>query len=303
MIAGLLALSWILALIYFRFQQRFSNSLPDSVGARQIFIAVLYLAGFIFFLGFLSGALSDPVSAAPKPDPGNSGSTWQWLLPVGVLGILLWQAFLALIRPAFCYLFDSSNPILFWFVWFPIAVALGLLISLQIAGPGDLLNNFFMLFVVLLVADIATRLSRGGLLTLFSLIMLLDIYLVWMGMAPATEKSSGGESWYIAMIKSDLMQHWPFPLGFRWNGRILGNGDIFLTGVAVVYALRVWRLAAAVVAGLLMTAPLIALPYLYKIWPDLPTAWPYTIFIAPVAILIALLAPRRGKAESSINGV
>ncbi len=73
---------------------------------------------------------------------------------------------------------------------------------------------------------------------------------------------------------------------------MLGNGDVFFLCLTVMYGKRIWSTKAAVIAGTIATLPVLLLPYAFYILKAPPMAWPYTIFIAPVALFIGIFAPR-----------
>jgi len=153
-----------------------------------------------------------------------------------------------------------------------------------------LLNNIFLIiFFSIAIVPIGFMFRRSGVLTIFSLIMILDVYLVWISGAPSPA-SLEKKNWYISMFESDLMKNWPIPIGIFDGNHMLGGGDMGFIAIGLVFAYRVFGRVAAVIFSLLSTTPLLLLP-LIKEWLDLPSmAWPYTIFIAPWAILLCLLS-------------
>lgn len=94
------------------------------------------------------------------------------------------------------------------------------------------------------------------------------------------------------------MQAFPFPLGFQWGGRLIGNGDIFFTCFLVAFARRLYSLKAAVWCGVLATLPLILLPFAFYILKTPPLAWPYTIFIAPWALILTIFFKPKISADA-----
>ena len=111
--------------------------------------------------------------------------------------------------------------------------------------------------------------------------------------------SGQSQSWYVEMFHSEFMKHFPFPIGFRWDNHLLGNGDIFFMCLTAMYTKRVWNRTGAVIAGVLMTLPLVLLPLAVYILSAPPLAWPYTIFIAPVALTVAILRKDDRKIASA----
>ncbi len=262
----------------------------DIVDARRAAWALVVLAAWIFFFGIISGAIFGS-SQAPSPPGGDSIAIdfvdlFSGLIAGMCLLILVQNAnkFLSAIWPdkkrlAFC------ASMLFGACMIPLFLA-----QMDIFFQKTMfLNNIFLIiFFAVAIVPIGFMFRRSGALTLFSLVMLLDVYLVWMsGVAAETPEK---KNWYIAMIQSDLMNSWPVPLGFFDGKHMLGGGDMGFIAIGLVFAYRTFGRGAAVLFAIFSTTPLLLLP-LVKEWLALPSmAWPYTIFIAPWAILLCLIS-------------
>jgi hypothetical protein len=174
-----------------------------------------------------------------------------------------------------------------------VVVTLLLFFQLGVWEKNILTNNLFAILIAsVLMTPIAFLFKRSGILVVFSLIMILDIYLVWNSGQSAL---SPGKNWYIAMIQSDLMRHWPVPLALVTQTRMLGLGDVCFTIFGMIFAYREFNKLTAIAFTILATAPILLLPLAHQYFPDLPSFFPYTIFIAPWALLLVLASFVREK--------
>lgn len=288
-LAILTAVSWLVALWYSKHYRRLGlNERENTIGPGYVLFMLVFLAGFIFFLGFVTGVSSpQPEDASGPKTPSPTEKFFSGSL-IFFFAALLWMVIVVGLEKFFQPLMKNSS--LFPVVAYAIPVIVAFLILSQIFFQNAAMNNIFMLFLPVLAVEFATRLKRSALLTLFSLLALLDVYLVWLANAPVGGGAGSGGSWYIALFKSDLMRHWPFPLGFRWGDHLIGNGDIFFMSVVVAYAYRALPFKWAILSGVTMTLPLLLIPIAMSIFPSMPKAWPYTIFIAPIGLLMTILA-------------
>lgn len=293
-IAFLVILTWSLALFYYRYFKPSPGLKADSFCVRHVGFFIIQFLLVIFLFKFISEGFAQPTGSAAPSDPSSGLPGSNRLVGFGFLALLalvLWGVF---VREISRFIFQFGNFSLN--ARLIIKVVIGFLVMAMIVAQmfsrNQILNNVYMFFVIFLVAELAFVLSRSAFAALFGAIMLADIYLVWL--AVGSGDSDGVKvSWYVKMFYSDFMRHFPFPLGFRWGERMLGNGDILFMCLAVVYTKRLLSLRAAIAAGLIMTVPLLLLPLVYKLFSRVPIAWPYTIFIAPVALAVVLIAWRR----------
>ena len=288
--------SWVLALVYHHYSKDMKAMIPkNSLGLKEVIRFVAQFAVMIFIIGLISGALSfsdNPKSNDPTLPAAPLWPHWSISLPIAILAFLVWTLFTAELNKFICHLLNGKNSLLETPILLISNLLILFLIGIQVISPNKITNNIFMFFVALMVVPFAMALKRSGVLSLFSLLMLLDVYLVWMASVGTGSGEANKQSWYITMIDSELMRHWPFPIGFIWGQHIIGNGDIFFMGIGAVYAKQVSGNRAAILSGIAMTAPILLLGWVKEIWPNMPSAWPYTIFIAPIAILVALLSKK-----------
>lgn len=250
----------------------------------------------ILLVKTMSGVTAGP---GAKPVPIAYGLSYGQILFIGILGTLLFLGFSGMLAQVLLYLLKGRKQALSVLP----SLILGPLLIMKMLYNPTIVGNILVFLVLLISLNFATRLTKSAFISIFIVIILLDIYLVWCTSVTASAlPSSRAEvadeldaGWYIAMFRSNFMQHFPFPVGFRFADHLLGNGDIFFMGVTVMYAMRVWSMRAAVTAGVLMTLPLLLLPFAHLVLKTPPMAWPYTIFIAPVALCIAIFAPKNLK--------
>ncbi len=294
----LATLAWILALVYY---QKCNGLVPIKDEWGWKFVAR-------FFLGFSIGIVvmylisrnPTPVLSAPKVESGSvpliiAGLTLpQWAVIV-VFACLFYGTFVFLLIRSIKYL-SGSRKKLAQILSFLGACIVSSLFTAKVMWNPPIVGNILIFLIILPVLEFAIRLKKSAFIGIFSIIMLLDIFLVWaFNSTPAVaainplQVSDG--NWYISIFKSKFMQHFPWPIGFRWDGRLLGNGDVFFICLTTMYLKRVWNTRAAILAGVLVTAPLLVLPYVSEALGIY--FWPYTIFIAPVALIMAALAPKR----------
>lgn len=293
-------IAWLCALAYSQYWHKFIGSKNpekygmNSYGAGKTLLFVLWMAFVIFGIGYLSGAMSGGGGHSNVQEPGGESVTkwpsWNLVLPLLLLAIMMYWVLKREIIGAAMTMKNRR----FARVFANLA-CLGFLalIVLQMFKWNQWANNIYMvLLFTLIMAQVAYLFRRSGLLTIFSLIILLDLYLVWVSQNGI---SSDKGNWYIRMIQSELMRHWPVPIAFRVDGHLIGGGDIFFMSIAIIHARRLFNTAVAIGLGVLMTAPLLVITYLYQVWPNMPKAWPYTIFIAPWAILLVLISMWRDR--------
>lgn len=286
----LATLAWILALIYYRFASISKEKFQNTLGLKFIAFFFGSFILMILLLKFVTGLNSSQAAENSDSPSGGGLSLLQWIFIIS-LSCLLWNGLFG----------EISTQLKRWLMNFPrwqavsrltLAILIALLILQQIFWDNHFLNNIFLFTVIVIVIEFAMRLKRGAFALMFGLIMLLDIYLVWI-----TSGSGQGSkvSWYVSMFQSEFMQYFPFPIGFRWGNRLLGNGDVAFMCITVMYTRRVWGLVPAVVAGVVTTLPLLLLPFAVQLLGVSPPAWPYTIFIAPVALFIAIFAKEKTR--------
>lgn len=295
----LATLAWILSLVYYKFAAEPKEKFQNTFTLKHVVFLLLGFVGMILFLKFITGlTVSQDLTASPTDKQNPTGPTlFQWVF-IWFLAFLLTTALFG----------ELSLQIKRWLRNYPVwqiavkiftGALIGFLIFQQIFSENHFLNNVFLFFVVIVIIELAVRLKRSAFALLFGAIMLLDIYLVWMAASVPREGGGSGISWYVSMFQSDFMKYFPFPIGFRWGDRLLGNGDVAFMCITVMYARRVWGIVPAVVAGLVATLPLLLLPFAVQLLGVSPPAWPYTIFIAPVALLIAIFAPHKNQLKNS----
>lgn len=297
-IFALAMLAWILALVYYPYIPPSKERWKDIIGLKLAVILVIAAVLEIFLFGYLSTLNARHHSGScQNPQSATGLSLVQWLV-IGFLACLIftfifYELFLqARIRlknyPKLCIVSIVLS-----------ATILAALILIKVFRDNTTINNLFLFLIVLLMANFAVVLKRSAFGLLFGAIMILDIYLVWMAGNPGDDAEGSGASWYVAMSGSLFAQHLPFPLYFKSGGYILGNGDVGFTCLLVMYARRIWGILPAVISGIIATFPLLILPYAFQIFGISTPAWPYTIFIAPVALFIAVFAPRKPKLSSA----
>lgn len=284
---------WMTFLVYAHYWWKYvgskedGKSRVDTIGAKQALWGVGILAGWIVVFGILSGALG--------PDK-NGSSTGGGIATQVFVGIISALALFVLTENLIVFLRGilPSRRRLAFFLSMAMSFLMLVLLSSQ-AGflpeflPKTVLSNniFLIIFFALVIVPLGFSFRRSGILTIFSLIMLLDIYLVWLSGQAA---SSDGKNWYVAMIQSDLMQNWPIPIAFFDGRHMLGGGDMGFIAIGLVFIYREFGKGTAILFALLSTLPLLLLPSIRELL-DLPQmAWPYTIFIAPWAILLCLVS-------------
>jgi len=282
-LALLATLAWVLALVYYNRCHPLHEQEKNTIGFKYACQILVQFALMIYLFRLLSGSGDD------NPDSSNAAaanvlSPIQWGI-IALLGLLLWIAFAAESFKISDFFLKNHQTARIT-VRGSLIIILTALMLTKIFTDLYVFHNILLFFAVTIALVFAVSLTRVGAITLFLAIMLLDIYLVWMAnSAPGDDSKT---SWYVSMIMSPFMQHFPFPLGFRWEHRLLGNGDIFFMCLTVMYAKRVWSNTAAVIAGILVTLPLLLLPLASYVLSSPPPAWPYTIFISPIALFIAI---------------
>lgn len=295
---ALATLAWILALIYYKHIPPQKERYRDIIGLRLAVILVIGAVLEIFLFRYLSTLNArDHSEGYQNPQSATGLSSVQWLviafLACAIFSFLFYELFLQIrIR--------LRNYPKLRIISIVLSVAfLVALISIKIFRSNTFINNLFLFFIVLIIANFSVVLKRSAFGMLFGAIMLLDIYLVWMASEPSGAGGDSGASWYVVMSGSLFMQYLPFPLYFKSGGYILGNGDVGFTCLLVMYAKKIWGTWAAIISGVVATIPLLILPYAEQIFSISTPAWPYTIFIAPVALFIAVFAPRKPKLASA----
>ncbi len=266
-----------------------------SWGIRQ----VLQFAGtFIFWIlmysvisrTFVLPKTNAPDSGVPgAPDAHPQAATFLFWTTIAALGLLIFVVFnheLGRIIKA-----RARDP--FWQAFFRAlwGFVLACLIIFQLTAKNVVTNNIFAFTIAWITVDLAVRLRRSSLFLIMLFIAILDVWMVWLsgnammgnGQVADPEKAS----FLIKLIRSDFMQHFPYPLGIFWGGRMLGCGDLLFGGIVVGFAARTMSVRAAVIAGLAMFAPLLVLSYAQEWFHLKQIAWPYTIFIAPVGMIVA----------------
>ncbi|GEM_PF-2286037 len=264
----------------------------NSVGAREALGMVAILFAWIVLVGFLSGAL---LSGVKNPSEANAVSDPNHLRAILVplfVGVIAMMA-IYILNESFLYFLGGVFPKGKWLIagllilmnlllFFPASIS-------QMSGLSKdtlLVNNLFLIvFFSIVVVPMGFMFRRSGVLTVFSLIMLLDIYLVWMS---GGEASSGKQNWYITMVQSDLMKKWPVPTCIVSNSRVLGGGDMAFIAFGMIFASRAFNYKIAALFALISTLPLLFLPHIKASLNLSIAAWPYTIFIAPWAIFLCL---------------
>lgn len=268
----------------------------ETYGPRQVLVLVATIFGMILLMAFLSGSFESGTSSPERPlSPGDSQINWpQWVLVLG-LGLMMWRF---LNQQAALFISKIIEKKWTAFIAGLLSeLVFGVLVGLQIFYDYALTNNVFLALLFLIFVPMAFIFRRSGLLTVFLLIMALDLCLVWFSGDGLSQK---GGNWYVRTMTSDLMNYWPVPLALRVGPRMLGGGDIFFMTLVVVYAKKTFGKRIAVMAGLATTLPLLILPWAYVIWPSLPAFWPYTIFIAPWGILLILISIFRERRQKSV---
>lgn len=270
----LTTLAWIVALFYYRLGHSSKDQYKNTWGWKIVVLVLCQFAVGLLLFRFLSG-VDAPADSSEGDAPSHGLSVTQYLV-IGVLAFLMFFVFEAEI---------VTRLSRFW-RFFARLIICGLMYN-QVLIHNVVLSNILVLFVVVIALEFSVRFTKPAFMALLGAIMLADICVVWMAAsAPAT---AVGQSWYVKMFHSEFMNHFPFPIGFRWGNHLLGNGDIFFMTMTVMYARRVWSLKAAVIAGVIMTLPILLLPLAVHVLSAPPLTWPYTIFIAPVALILAAL--------------
>lgn len=293
-------IAWLCALVYSRYWHKLIGSKNpekyaiDSYGAGRTLLFVAWMVVIIFGLGYLSGAMSGNSGSGNGQEPTSKPVT-EWpslglVIPLALIGMMIyWILMSEIINIAMTM---KSRPLAHALVSGSCFAFMALII-MQMFKWNQWANNVYMVFLfTLIMAQAAYLFRRSGLLTIFSLIMLLDLYLVWVSQNGISSEKG---NWYVGMIQSPMMQHWPAPIAFRVDGHLIGGGDIFFMSIAVIHARRLFNTIVALGLGIVMTVPLLIITYLYQIWPNMPKAWPYTIFIAPWAILLVLISMWRDR--------
>lgn len=283
-IALLTTLAWIVALFYYRLGHSSKDAYKNTWGWKIVALVLLQFAIGLLVFRFLSKV--DLPSVSPEDGaPTGKLSDIQWFI-IAALSVFIWIVLKTEIADVLSRFWKKST---YWEFGarFLVAFTLTTLILNQVFIHNVILNNLFVLFIVVLALEFSIRFTKPAFMALLGAIMLADIYFVWM--AASATATAVGQSWYVKMFHSEFMNHFPFPIGFRWGGHLLGNGDIFFMTMTVMYARRVWNLKAAVVAGIAMTLPILLLPLAAHLLSAPPLTWPYTIFIAPVALILAAL--------------
>ncbi len=261
---------------------------------------VLRIAGmFIFWLvlySLISRIFTLPKLPAPAPTVDTLAAQatqarvsafafWTLIISLSVLIFVIFNR--EIVRVIRARTKDPRWRAFFRALW---GLVLAILIVFQLAAKNVITNNLFAFTVAFIAVDFAVRLRRSSLFLIMLFIALMDVWMVWLSGSAAITDNPEKASFLIKLIRSDFMQHFPYPLGIFWDGRMLGCGDLFFGGIVVAFAARTMSVKAAVIAGLLMYAPLLALPYLHA-WLHLgQIAWPYTIFIAPVGMAVAAMS-------------
>lgn len=293
-IFALATLAWILALVYYPYIPPSKERWKDIIGLKLAVILVLAATLEIFFISYISTLNAQHNSGDYQNTQSSiTLSSIQWL----VIGFLACSIFTFIFYELFLQVRIrlKNYPKLRIVSIVLSATILAALILIKVFRNNTTINNLFLFLIVLLMANFAVVLKRSAFGLLFGAIMLLDIYLVWMAGKPSDDAEGSGASWYVAMSGSLFVQHLPFPIYFKSGGYILGNGDVGFTCLLVMYAKRIWGTWPAIISGVVATIPLLILPYAEQIFSISTPAWPYTIFIAPVALFIAIFAPRPTK--------
>ncbi len=300
----LATLAWILAMTYHHKCHAMVTD-RDRLGLK--FVGVFIVSFLVGVTGmYLLSRAAAPVEVTPPApvSPGESGmrlvvpsekglSVLQWTF-IGAFTLIFYSTFITLLRRGILHL--SGNKVEKALGWSLVsAIVIWGLFLVKVAWNPVLVGNLLLFLIILPAFELSLLIRKSGFLGLFGLIMVLDVFLVWAFNdispdAAINPIQAVGDNWYVSIFRSKFMHHFPWPVGFRWDGRMLGNGDVFFICLTVMYLKRVWSARAAIVAGLLVTAPLLAIPYVSQLTGI--TAWPYTIFIAPFALVMALLAPK-----------
>ena len=255
----------------------------DSYGIGQTFIFLAWLVFIIFLMGFLSGTLRP----GNPSEVGESASSNTKLSQTTLIILLAWGllTIFSVYKSLRIFLLQWQNQTLAIVVGIVSTIALGLLMPMQVLDRQEWANNVYMILIFITLSPIAFASKRSGLLIIFSFIILLDIYLVWISQRGIATTQG---NWYVSMISSNLIQHLPLPIAFYAGDHLIGGGDIFFMTLVIIFIQRFLNGKLAILMGALMILPMIILPALRSWLPNLPHAWPYTIFIAPWGILLVL---------------
>lgn len=282
------SLAWLLGIFYYTKTRHLKEPVLEQWNAKVVLYFVLILVvSVLVFYGFSTLAPKRPPDDAAKAATGLV--LVQWVV-IWVLAAFLFRAIMN----------ELKSLLKRRAAFFGAAFILGFLLGMKILYNQVFFANLMLIgLMCVLTMEFAVRLKRSGFITFFALIAVVDICLVWLTSNVGNVGSISGHSgtattgnWYMRMFQSEFMQHFPFPLGLRWEGRMLGNGDVFFLCLTAMYAKRVWSTRAAIIAGLLATLPIILIPLAIYIFKTPPIAWPYTIFIAPVALFIGIFHPQ-----------
>lgn len=257
----------------------------DMCGVKDACVFVVTLGAFIAVLKYACLGVSSASAAPPTPTVvTDGGMSWGFELFVFFGFLVVLTQCKNIVLPLWERKFGGGYVSRFICAGV-LALPISYLVVKQVWAFSELTNNIFMLLVAFsFFVPLAFTMKRGGLVTLLLLIMALDVYLVWNTGTTATT------GWYVQMIRSDTMQHWPLPMMIRVGGHGIGGGDVFFAVLVCVYALRRFGVASAVLSALLVSAPIVFIPIAGR-YVHLPGAFPYTIFIAPVGLFLACWKP------------